>query len=101
MSASKWTAGGEKLARGSCETQVFFIKRFMAQELEAAGIAPASREPSMTASPGVVDHWIVGLKAPFGTVPIGFACQGPSPERDGPMRSDLVPSFFARDKLKG
>ncbi len=42
-------------------------------KVEAAGIAPASREASTTASTCVADHLIVGLRAPIGRVPFGLA----------------------------
>ena len=36
--------------------------------MEAAGIAPASRDPSMSASTCVADHLVVGVEAPIGRV---------------------------------
>ncbi len=41
-------------------------------EVEAAGIAPASREASMKASTCVADRWIVGVGAPIGRVRLGL-----------------------------
>ncbi len=43
-------------------------------EVEAAGIAPASRDPSMRASTCVAVHLAVGLRAPIGRVSFGLAC---------------------------
>ena len=41
--------------------------------MEAAGIAPASREASTTASTCVADHLSVSLGAPIGKVPFGLS----------------------------
>ena len=41
--------------------------------MEAAGIAPASREASATASTCVANHLIVSLVAPIGKVPFGLS----------------------------
>ena len=41
--------------------------------MEAAGIAPASREASAMASTCVAVHLIVGLGAPIGRVPFGLS----------------------------
>jgi hypothetical protein len=42
--------------------------------VEAAGIAPASREASVRASTCVADRLVVGLGAPVGRVPFGLSC---------------------------
>lgn len=43
-------------------------------EVEAAGIAPASRDPSAWASTCVAVRLIVGLGAPIGRIPVSLAC---------------------------
>ena len=50
--------------------------------MEAAGIAPASREASVTASTCVADHLIVGLGAPVGRVPFGLSRHEFNPSRN-------------------
>src|SRR5262249_60206271 len=42
-------------------------------EVEAAGIAPASRDPSVSASTCVSDRLVVGLGSPIGRVPFGLS----------------------------
>ena len=56
-------------------------------EVEAAGIAPASRDPSVKASTCVVGHLIVGLRAPTDGVPFGLACHEFNPIRNRRLRS--------------
>jgi len=41
--------------------------------MEAAGIAPASREASVRASTCVADRLVVGLRAPVGRIPFGLS----------------------------
>src|ERR1700722_6539894 len=50
--------------------------------MEAAGIAPASREALATASTCVANHLIVGLRALFGEVPFGLSCHEFNPSRN-------------------
>ena len=50
--------------------------------MEAAGIAPASREASARASTCVADHLIVGLGAPVGRVPFGLSRHEFNPSRN-------------------
>src|SRR5262249_13963678 len=50
--------------------------------VEAAGIAPASREASVTASTCVSDLLIVGLGAPVGRVPFGLSGHEFNPSRN-------------------
>ncbi len=50
--------------------------------VEAAGIAPASREASVRASTCVADRLIVGLGAPVGRVSFGLSCHGFNPGRN-------------------
>ena len=50
--------------------------------MEAAGIAPASREASVRASTCVADRLIVGLGAPTGRVPFGLSCHEFNPCRN-------------------
>ena len=50
--------------------------------VEAAGIAPASREASVRASTCVADRLIVGLGAPTGRVPFGLSCHEFNPCRN-------------------
>lgn len=58
----------------SLEDAGFSIKPlFSAKKVEAAGIAPASRDPSMWASTCVAAHLIVGLGSPSGRVPFGLS----------------------------
>src|SRR5436305_7521573 len=58
--------------------------RFLVSGLnvEAAGIAPASREASVRASTCVADRLIVGLGAPVGRVPFGLSCHEFNPSRN-------------------
>ena len=55
--------------------------------VEAAGIAPASREASATASTCVADFLIVGLGAPIGKVPFGLAHHEFNPSRNRRLSS--------------
>jgi site-specific recombinase XerD len=57
-------------------------------EVEAAGIAPASRDPSVSASTCVADRLIVGLGAPIGRVPFGLSHHGFNPCRNGRLGTD-------------
>jgi hypothetical protein len=57
-------------------------------EVEAAGIAPASRDPSMKASTCVSDSLIVGLVAPIGGVAFGLSHYLFNPSRNGRLGSD-------------
>jgi hypothetical protein len=69
--------------------------------VEAAGIAPASRDPSVSASTCVVAHLIVGLGAPSDRVPFGLFHHEFSPSRNGRLGSDdptLASSGRARGK---
>ena len=50
--------------------------------MEAAGIAPASREALATASTCVADRLIVGLGALFGEVPFGLSGHEFNPSRN-------------------
>jgi len=50
--------------------------------VEAAGIAPASREASVRASTCVADRLIVGLGAPVGRVSFGLSCHEFNPSRN-------------------
>ena len=52
------------------------------QIMEAAGIAPASREASVRASTCVADRLIVGLGAPVGRVSFGLSCHEFNPSRN-------------------
>ena len=66
--------------KGTCEfSQV--------PSVEAAGIAPASREASATASTCVADRLIVGLGAPIGKVPVGLARHEFNPSRNRRLSS--------------
>ena len=56
--------------------------------MEAAGIAPASRDPSMKASTCVADSLIVGLGPPIGGVALGLSHHEFSPGRNGRLGSD-------------
>ena len=56
--------------------------------MEAAGIAPASRDPSVTASTCVADHLIVGLGAPIGRVPFGLSRHEFNPSRNRRLGSE-------------
>ena len=55
--------------------------------MEAAGIAPASREALATASTCVSNHLIVGLRALFGEVPFGLSCHEFNPSRNRRLSS--------------
>ncbi len=50
--------------------------------MEAAGIAPASREALTTASTCVANLLSVGLGAPIGAVPFGLSCHEFNPSRN-------------------
>ena len=50
--------------------------------MEAAGIAPASREALVTASTCVAGHLSVSLEAPIGRVPFGLSCHEFNPSRN-------------------
>jgi hypothetical protein len=72
--------GGGLLSRvpGCGSSDVNSIKEFTCEFsqvalVEAAGIAPASREALAVASTCVADHLSVGLGAPFGKVPFGLS----------------------------
>jgi hypothetical protein len=54
----------------------------MEYKVEAAGIAPASREALATASTCVADRLIVGLGALFGEVPVGLSGHEFNPSRN-------------------
>ena len=56
--------------------------------MEAAGIAPASRDPLMKASTCVSDYLIVGLGAPIGGVAFGLSHREFNPSRNGRLGSD-------------
>ena len=56
--------------------------------MEAAGIAPASRDPSMSASTCVAVPLIVGLGAPYGRVPFGLSYHEFNPSRNRRLGSD-------------
>jgi hypothetical protein len=56
--------------------------------MEAAGIAPASRDPSMKASTCVSDSLIVGLDAPIGRVVFSLSHHEFNPSRNGWLGSD-------------
>jgi hypothetical protein len=61
--------------------------------VEAAGIAPASREASVRASTCVADRLIVGVWAPVGRVPFGLSCHKSNPSRNkrlGPGDPELA-----------
>ncbi len=65
------------------------------QRVEAAGIAPASRDPSTLASTCVVARLIVGVGAPSGRVPFGLSRHGFNPDlnrRFGPDDPALASS---------
>jgi hypothetical protein len=69
--------------------------------VEAAGIAPASRDPSVKASTCIAGHLIVGLGAPIGRVPVGLAHHGFNPgrnERFGPGDPALATPGGARGR---
>jgi hypothetical protein len=53
-----------------------------AYQLEAAGIAPASREALVTASTCVAGHLSVSLEAPIGKVPFGLSRHEFNPSRN-------------------
>ena len=57
-------------------------------EVEAAGIAPASRDPLMKASTCVSDYLIVSLGAPVGGVAFGLSHREFDPSRNGRLGSD-------------
>ena len=50
--------------------------------MEAAGIAPASRDPSMSASTCIADHLVVGVEAPIGRVLVRLAHHEFNPGRN-------------------
>src|SRR5262249_60839475 len=52
-------------------------------EVEAAGIAPASRDPSVSASTCVSGRLVVGVRAPIGKVPFGLSRHVFNPSRNG------------------
>ena len=62
-------------------------KRKPGQIVEAAGIAPASREALAVASTCVADHLFVGLRAPVGKVPFGLAHHEFNPSRNRRLSS--------------
>jgi hypothetical protein len=55
--------------------------------MEAAGIAPASREASAWASTCVSDYLVFDLGVPVGKVPFGLACHKFSPIRNRRLES--------------
>ena len=55
--------------------------------VEAAGIAPASREASVRASTCVADRLLVGLGAPVGRVSFGLSCHEFNPSRNKRLSS--------------
>ena len=55
--------------------------------MEAAGIAPASREALVTASTCVADHLSVSLGAPIGKVPFGLSRHEFNPSRNRRLSS--------------
>ena len=67
--------------------QQIAIKVLMSQEMEAAGIAPASREASAMASTCVADRLIFGLRALIGKVPVGLSRHEFNPSRNGRLGS--------------
>jgi hypothetical protein len=72
--------------------------------MEAAGIAPASREALTTASTCVADHLIVGLRAPFGEVPFGLSCHEFNPSRNRRLSSSdpaLASPAASRGRKRG
>ena len=72
--------------------------------MEAAGIAPASREASTTASTCVADHLIVGLGAPIGKVPFGLSRHEFNPSRNRRLGSSdpaLASSAASRGRRRG
>ncbi len=60
----------------------------MGFKVEAAGIAPASRDPSVRASTCVAGRLIVGLEAPIGRVPFGLSHHEFNPSGNGRLRTD-------------
>ena len=60
----------------------------LTQVMEAAGIAPASRDPSMPASTCVSDPLIVGLKTPIGRVLVSLFHHEFSPDLNGRFDPD-------------
>jgi hypothetical protein len=60
----------------------------LTQLMEAAGIAPASRDPLMKASTCVSDSLIVGLGPPIGGVTLGLSHHEFNPSRNGRLGSD-------------
>ena len=68
-------------------TQVFVLQGLTKQEVEAAGIAPASQEASVMASTCVADRLIVGLGAPIGKVPFGLSHHMFNPSRNRRLSS--------------
>src|SRR5262249_27777018 len=60
---------------------------FVQECMEAAGIAPASREASMTASTCVSDLLIVALGAPIGRIPFGLSCHESNSSRNRRLSS--------------
>src|SRR4051812_10166114 len=56
--------------------------------VEAAGIAPASRDPSASASTCVAVLLSVSLRAPIGEVPFGLSHHELNPSRNGRLSSD-------------
>ena len=73
-------------------------------KVEAAGIAPASREALVTASTCVADHLIVGLGAPIGKVPFGLSRHEFNPSRNRRLGSErsriVVPGRVSREKTR-
>ena len=72
--------------------------------MEAAGIAPASREASTAASTCVADHLCVSLGAPIGKVPFGLSCHEFNPSRNRRLSSSdptLASPAASRGRKRG
>ncbi len=99
-SSSAGPAAGEKELRGEiCPGVGSSLFR-----VEAAGIAPASREASTTASTCVADPLIVGREAPTGRVLFGLAGHEFNPGRNqrlGPGDPALASPAVSRGRRRG
>ena len=76
----------------------------MTHEVEAAGIAPASREASAMASTCVAYLLIVGLKAPIGRILFGLSHHRFNPSRNGRLSSSdpaLASPAASRGRKRG
>jgi hypothetical protein len=72
--------------------------------MEAAGIAPASREASVTASTCVAGHLIVSLEAPIGRVPFSLSRHEFNPSRNRRLGSSdpaLASPAASRGRKRG